>query len=161
MMRALPRLAAIVVTALQLSAQSYDVNDLADAFPSDVLVIAASENACYRFEVFLALTREQQSRGLMHVRDLPDFHGMLFVHRRPIVISMWMKNTFIPLDMVFIRADGSISSIEKNTEPQSLASIRSLEPLNYILELNAGITDRLGIDTDSRVHLPQARDEQL
>ena len=159
MTRRLLRIAVIVALAASLSAQSYDEQDLAAAFGSDVLVIEASEHGCYRFDVFLALSQQQQIRGLMYVRDLPDFHGMLFVYRQPRVISMWMKNTYIPLDLVFFRADGSVSSIEKNAEPLSERSISATEPLNYVLELNGGVTDRLGIDTDSRIHLPAGSDE--
>ncbi len=66
-------------------------------------------------------------------------------------LSMWMKNTFIPLDMVFALADGSVSSVIANTEPQSLQSLRSLEPVMFVLELNAGTTDRLAIDANSRL----------
>ena len=154
MINNMARVSAIVATALLLCGQNYDVDDLADAFGTDVLVIEASMYSCYRFEIYLARTAAQTGRGLMHVRHLPDFHGMLFVYRQPRVISMWMKNTFIPLDMVFFRADGSISSIERNTVPQSLDSIASIEPLSYILELNGGITERLSIDTDSIIHLP-------
>jgi uncharacterized membrane protein (UPF0127 family) len=67
--------------------------------------------------------------------------------------SMWMKNTYIPLDIAFIRRDGRISSIAKNTEPLSLRSIRSTEPVNFVLELNAGVSDRLFIGPESLVVL--------
>ncbi|HEX9852471.1 MAG TPA: DUF192 domain-containing protein, partial [Woeseiaceae bacterium] len=63
--------------------------------------------------------------------------------------SMWMKNTYIPLDMVFIRGDGRVSSVARNTEPLSLRSVSSTEPVNYVLELNAGVTQRLSIDAGS------------
>ena len=66
---------------------------------------------------------------------------------------MWMKNTYIPLDMVFARSDGSVSSVEADTEPLSLESISAIEPINYILELNAGTAKKLGIDKDSRLIL--------
>ncbi len=93
-------------------------------------------------------------RGLMYVRHLPDFSGMLFVYSRPQLLSMWMKNTYISLDILFIRADGSIANIEKDTKPLSLDSISAIEPLHFALELNAGITERLKIDTQSRVFFP-------
>ncbi len=124
---------------------------LDDAFDRDVLIIDASRHACYRFDIYLALSGAQQRRGLMFVRELPLTSGMLFVYEGEATHAMWMKNTFIPLDIAFIRSDGSIANIAKNTEPQSLRSIRSDGPVTYVLELNAGVTDRLFIDTDSRV----------
>jgi hypothetical protein len=68
---------------------------------------------------------------------------------------MWMKNTLIPLDILFIRGDGSVASIARMTEPQSLRSIASDEPVKYVLELNGGVADELGIDSDSVVYLPE------
>ena len=64
---------------------------------------------------------------------------------------MWMKNTYLPLDMLFIREDGTVSSIVANTEPLSLRSISSEEPVTYVLELNAGIAERLGIVPGDRI----------
>lgn len=87
----------------------------------------------------------------MHVRQLPASTGMLFVYERENFASMWMKNTYISLDILFARADGRISSIARNTEPQSLRSIASIEPVRYVLELNAGTAERLFIDGDSRL----------
>ena len=140
----------LVLTSL-LSGQSYSVNDLDSDFRSDTLVISASQHACHRFNVWVAATIQEHSRGLMHVRDLPVDAGMLFVYRNPASRSMWMKNTYIPLDILFIRGDGTVSSIMPNTEPLSLRSISSVEPVTYVLELNAGTTERLGITADSQV----------
>lgn len=148
------RIVSILCLSFLLSGQSSEGDDLDAAFDKDILVIAANQHACYVFDVYLALTRAQQTRGLMHVRHMPQFTGMLFVYRQPRVISMWMKNTYIPLDMLFIRADGSIANIETHTEPLSLESVRAVEPLNYVLELNAGVSERFGIDTRSQVFLP-------
>jgi len=143
---------AILGCAVLLSGQSSE-DDLDAAFTRDTLVISATEHACHVFDVYLALTQAQQSRGLMRVRYLPEFTGMLFPYERPRVLSMWMKNTYIPLDILFIRADGSIANIETHTTPLSLDSISAIEPLRFVLELNAGVTERLKIDTASHVHL--------
>jgi uncharacterized membrane protein (UPF0127 family) len=148
------RIIAILCIGLLLSGQASEDGDLDAAFDKDKLVIQASEHACYVFDVYLALGRQQQMRGLMYVRHLPDFTGMLFVYPQARVLSMWMKNTYIPLDILFIRADGSIANIETDTEPLSLESISAIEPLNFALELNAGVTERLKIDTQSRVYFP-------
>ncbi len=130
-----------------------DAGDLSSAFDSSTIIIEAKKDACYRFDVYLATSREQQIRGLMHVRHMPEFTGMLFGYTEPNVHSMWMKNTYISLDILFIREDGTISNIAANAEPLSLKSISSTEPVSYVLELNAGVTSKLHIDTDSPVHL--------
>jgi len=132
-------------------------DNLASSFNSSTIIIAATEDACYRFDVYLATSKEQQLRGLMHVRHLPEFAGMLFVYPSPDMRSMWMKNTYLSLDILFIREDGTISNIAANTEPLSLQPIGSTEPVSYVLELNAGVSAKLHIDTDSLIYL-QARE---
>ena len=134
-----------------LSAAAAERADLDAAFDKDVLIIESSRFACYLFDIYLATSDEQQRRGLMFVRQLPRFTGMLFVYADTRRHSMWMKNTFIPLDIAFARADGTIANIAHDTEPQSLQTIPSAEPVNYVLELNAGITKELFIDENSRI----------
>lgn len=145
------RISATILLALLLSGQSYSVSDLDTAFGKNTLVISASQHACHRFNVWIAVTSGQQSRGLMHVRDLPADTGMLFVYRDPGRRAMWMKNTYIPLDILFIRRDGAVSSLITNTEPLSLRSISSIEAVTFVLELNAGTAARLHIGVDSQV----------
>ena len=128
-------------------------DELASAFDSSTIIIEARQDACYRFDVYLAISREQQLRGLMHVRHLPEFTGMLFVYASPDMRSMWMKNTYLSLDILFVREDGTIANIAANTEPLSLKPIGSTEPVTYVLELNAGVSAKLHIDTDSLIHL--------
>jgi uncharacterized membrane protein (UPF0127 family) len=121
------------------------------AFDRDVLIIEATEFACYRFDIWLAIERQQQMRGLMHVREMPDTSGMLFIYDSADYHSMWMKNTYISLDIAFVRSDGSIANIVANTEPLSLNSISSIDAVTYVLELNAGTADRLSIDAHSHL----------
>ena len=123
---------------------------LAESFESGVLVIVA-RHACHRFDIYLAVSRPQLQRGLMFVRELPERTGMLFVYADEGYLSMWMKNTYIPLDMVFARLDGSITNIVRDTVPLSERSVSSTAPAAFVLELNAGTTLRLGIDEDSRL----------
>jgi uncharacterized membrane protein (UPF0127 family) len=123
---------------------------LEQSFKTDVLVIVARD-ACHRFDIYLAIDDRQQRRGLMFVREMPARTGMLFVYADENYRSMWMKNTYLPLDMVFARRDGSISNIESNTVPLSEKSIRSSEPVAFVLELNAGTARRLAIDDGSRL----------
>ncbi len=146
-------LVALLAALPAIGQYNTDPDDLSVAFDSGTIIIEAEKDACYRFDVYLATSREQQSRGLMHVRHLPEFTGMLFSYTQPNIISMWMKNTYITLDILFIREDGTISNIATNAEPLSLKSISSTEPVSYFLELNAGVTLKLHINADSRVHL--------
>lgn len=147
----LPGLFLIGILFATPGAADADDANLDAAFDTDVLIVEASRFACYRFDIYLATTDEQQRRGLMFVRQLPRFTGMLFVYEDMRRHSMWMKNTFIPLDIAFVRADGTIANIAHDTEPQSLQTIPSAEPVSYVLELNAGITKELFIDKNSRI----------
>ena len=87
----------------------------------------------------------------MFVRELPSDVGMLFVYENEAIRSMWMKNTYIPLDMVFARADGSVTNVVADTVPQTLDSKLSSGPARFVLELNAGTARRLGIGRRSRI----------
>lgn len=139
-----PLLIALWLVPLTVSAE----DPVDQAFDKDVLVIAARD-ACHRFDIYLALSHPQQRRGLMRVRSLPSSTGMLFVYADEKFRSMWMKNTFIPLDILFAKSDGSVSSIARNTVPQSLKSISSTEAVMFVLELNAGTAERLAIEPGS------------
>jgi uncharacterized membrane protein (UPF0127 family) len=144
-----PRALLLLLASLTTAAIADEALD--EAFDRDVLIIEASAHACYRFDIWLALERPQQMRGLMHVREMPAMSGMLFVYDYADFHSMWMKNTYIPLDIAFVRANGSIANIIENTEPLSLKSIASIDAVNYVLELNAGTAERLSIDDNSRL----------
>jgi len=120
-------------------------------FEHDALVIIANDGSRRDFDIYLATNFEQQRRGLMFVRDLPERTGMLFVYDEEATHSMWMKNTYIPLDIVFARRDGTISSVIRDAEPQSLRSLSSTEPVTFVLELNAGVTRRYNIGAGSRL----------
>lgn len=148
------RILSIVLISALLSAQNYETSDLDEAFQRTTLVISSSANACYVFDVYVASNQAQQRRGLMFVRNLPDFTGMLFIYDRPARLSMWMKNTYIPLDILFISTTGDIANIVRDTVPLSLDSIAAIEPVNFVLELNAGVTEKLGIDDNSQVIFP-------
>lgn len=141
-------LAALLLSWLPAAAQ--DLGSLAQARG----VLEASGGACVLLDFWLAETAAQQRRGLMHVRELPDNRGMLFVYRREQPISMWMKNTYVSLDMLFIRADGSVARIAAGTRPLSLESIPSGAPVNRVLELKAGAVERWGIQPGDRLLAP-------
>ena len=116
-------------------------------------VLESSRGVCLLLDIYIARTREQQSQGLMFVEQMDEFEGMLFIYGRPAQLTMWMKNTYIPLDMVFMNKDGEIASIVKNTTPQSTKRISSGRPVTMVLELNAGFTDRWEIERGNRLLL--------
>lgn len=144
---------ALALAVLLLAWQAAGGQDL-DRLAQAKGVLAASAGQCVFLELWLAQTREQQLRGLMHVRDVPDGWGMLFVYGREQEIGMWMKNTHVSLDMLFIRADGSIASIATDTQPLSLKTIRSGEPVSRVLELKAGSVKRWGVKPGDRLLAP-------
>ncbi len=111
--------------------------------------------ACHRIGVWLAPDAARRARGLMHVRAMANDRGMLFLYPGERRVSMWMKNTLIPLDMVFIRADGTVANVAANTEPLSLESVHSRGPVSAVLELNAGVAARLGIAAGRPVYAGQ------
>lgn len=122
-----------------------------EVFERDDLAIETVGGARYEIAVELALTPRQQAQGLMYRRDLAADSGMLFVYRRDGPVNMWMKNTLIPLDMLFLARDGRIVRVAERTVPHSLATISSGESVAGVLELNAGSVQRLGVAVGDRV----------
>jgi uncharacterized membrane protein (UPF0127 family) len=106
------------------------------------------------FSVEMATTEEEKTTGLMYRKELPDGKGMLFDFSPEQEVSMWMKNTFISLDMIFIRADGRILRIAENTEPQSTKIIPSRGLAKGVLEVIAGTAKKYGIAPGDRVAHP-------
>src|SRR5579863_6705420 len=106
------------------------------------------------FSVEMATTEEEKTTGLMYRKELPDGKGMLFDFSPEQEVSMWMKNTYIPLDMIFIRADGRILRIAENTEPLSTRIIPSNGLAKGVLEVIAGTAQKYGIKPGDRVAHP-------
>lgn len=105
--------------------------------------------------VEIADTPEERSFGLMYRRGLPEFHGMLFIFPREEPLSFWMKNTPLPLDILFINTAYEIVSIAHNTTPFSEKPLPSGRPAQLVLEVNGGFCQRHGIAVGDRVELPQ------
>ncbi len=106
---------------------------------------------CQFLDLWIAVTDEQRGQGLMYVRELGEHEGMLFVSPQPAILSMWMRNTYVPLDMLFIGSDGLVSSIAEKTEPLSEKRVLSKEPVLAVLELNAGFAERHRIKAGDRL----------
>lgn len=99
----------------------------------------------------VADTDEKREHGLMFRKKISDREGMLFLFDSPIPVSMWMKDTYIPLDIIFIKDNGSIVTIAENTTPLSLKPISSTENVSAALELKAGMCKKLGININDKV----------
>ncbi len=113
-----------------------------------------TKNGVQVFAVEMATTEQEKETGLMYRKELPDGKGMLFDFSPEQQVSMWMKNTFISLDMIFIRADGRILRIAENTEPQSTRIIPSGGLAKGVLEVIAGTAQKYGIAPGDRVAHP-------
>lgn len=118
----------------------------------ETLVIETRSGAKHSFEIEVADTPQKQAIGLMYRKQMDADHGMLFLmSREPKETAFWMKNTYIPLDMLFIGADGRIEHIRENTVPLDLTPVPSGVPVTAVLELNGGRTAALGIAEGDRV----------
>jgi uncharacterized membrane protein (UPF0127 family) len=122
--------------------------DLA-TFPRTTLEIShrgsGHEPRTYSFQIWVADTPERAAQGLMFVSDLPESMGMVFPVEPPRVENMWMKNTYIELDMLFIASDGRVSKIIERAAPMSLKTLSSDTPVAAVLELKGGQVARLGL----------------
>ena len=110
-----------------------------------------TKTGVHPFAVELATNDAERSRGLMFRKELPEGQGMLFDFEREQPVSFWMHNTYISLDMIFIRGDGRILSIAENTEPLSDRLVPSGGPVRAVLEVIAGTAVKLGIAPGDRV----------
>lgn len=137
-------LALVLVLGLSLPSSAVETNQL---------TIDTAKGAQV-FTVELATTPRDMEVGLMFRQSLAPDAGMLFVYPSDQPVTFWMKNTFIPLDMLFIAGDGHIRRIVERTIPQSTDTIPSVDEVRAVLEINGGTASRLGIKTGDVVHAP-------
>ena len=119
------------------------------------LTVTTTSGRKHRFTVEVARTAEQQAQGLMNREALAPDRGMIFPYEVPTAASFWMKNTLIPLDMIFVRSDGTVARIEANTAPLSLDPVPAGEPVGAVLELAGGRAAELGITAGAKVEWPR------
>jgi len=117
-------------------------------------LVLKTESGDHNFNIEVATTDQERALGLMFRRSLPEHSGMLFLYERPQPAAMWMKNTFIPLDIIFIAPGGTVHRIETHTEPFSTRSIHSGGDVVGVLELNAGQAARIGLKLGDKVVYP-------
>ncbi|MGB8182652.1 MAG: DUF192 domain-containing protein [Stellaceae bacterium] len=143
--------AFVAVLALMLATPAFAQPQTFQTFTSAPLTIDTVKGPQH-FTVELALTPAQQEQGLMFRREMAPDAGMLFVAAQPQIMTFWMHNTLIPLDMLFIATGGKIVDMHERAVPMSDATIVSRAPAIAVLELNGGTVDRLGIKIDDVVH---------
>jgi uncharacterized membrane protein (UPF0127 family) len=143
--------AAAVICLLPLTTASAPGSNAAAKLPLTTVVIDSSHGSV-RFLAELAADPASQEKGLMFRSKLAPDAGMLFDFHAPDFQTFWMKNTVIPLDMIFIRGDGMISSIAANATPYSETPIPSHEPVRAVLEIKGGRAAQLGLEPGQRVH---------
>lgn len=153
----MPLLVLLLLSALAAHAQVPDEWLPLSSFPQQQLTIVLEDGSEHSFDVYVASTSRQRTQGLMNVTELAANAGMLFLFYPPQPVAMWMRNTLIGLDMLFIRDDGTIANIIE-AEPQTLKRRRSEGRVTGVLELNAGTAERLGIGPGDRVIHSHFRD---
>lgn len=151
--RAVTRSFLVLGLVLALAPSGAAQQGLAE-FQRDRVIVRTTAGDEHGFAVELALTPQQQAQGLMYRPGLAADAGMLFVYRPARRVSMWMRNTAIPLDMLFIAEDGEIVKIVERAVPFSLATISSGRPVHGVLEVNGGTAARLGLRPGDRVLHP-------
>jgi uncharacterized membrane protein (UPF0127 family) len=144
-------LTLVALAPLAAWAQQPEITKAQPDLPKEKLVIITRDGVHHDFNVEMATATDQQTVGLMFRKSVAPDGGMLFDWGSPRDSQMWMRNTLVPLDMVFINADGRIRSIAENTVPESLAVIDSRGPVRATLELAAGTTARLNIRVGDKV----------
>lgn len=138
-------LLAVLATSLSMTGLSPADTEPLFQFPQSHLSIRTASGRVLHFNVWLADNPRRQEQGLMFVRDLEEHAGMMFVYPGSQRLTMWMKDTYIPLDMLFIDAQGPIDYIAPRAKPLSLDIISAPRPANAVIELKGGTVQRLGI----------------
>jgi hypothetical protein len=139
-----------VVTALLCFGVVYAQVIIAQAFEKNSLTFVTSSGE-HKISVEIAKTESERNTGLMFRRFIGDDDGMIFLYNHEEDIAMWMKNTYIPLDMIFVHADGAVSRIETDTEPFSERTIASDGKVLAVIEMKAGSAKRLGLKPGDKV----------
>lgn len=135
----------------QAAAPEFTATDLDQAFRRSTLQIATPDARLHRFNSWVADDDQRRQRGLMFIRQLRPDDSMLFIYPQPQPVAMWMKNTYVPLDMLFVAADGKVIKVVQNTEPLSLKTIESGGIVLGVVELPAGTAARLKIAAGAQV----------
>jgi uncharacterized membrane protein (UPF0127 family) len=145
--------AAVLLGLASGSAVSLQPSHLVTTFPRGQALLETAGPRCLLVDVYITTTAEQRAQGLMFVESLPEFEGMYFGYSSPVEIIMWMKNTLLSLDMLFILEDSTVGRVVRETQPRSTERISSGGPVVGVLELNAGFARRWRVEPGTRLLL--------
>ena len=140
----------LITSAFMVKADNYALREL-ENWEKNIIKISNSSDILHTFEVYIADSNSKRKKGLMYIENLPNNHGMLFKFNSPRIASMWMKNTYISLDLLFIDKNQTIVKIHNNAEPFNLKSISSKLKLKWVLEINGGLAEELGINPGNKI----------
>ena len=152
---------SIIYSSSSLSNNPNSLNEL-KKWGKGIVAIQMTETENAEFRVVIAESNKERRQGLMHIEFMEENEGMLFIFDPPRKVSMWMRNTTMALDMIFINKDGKIITIENSATPYSTKGIPSNGSIKWVLEINGGLSERLNIKTGDTVKLSaiEALDEK-
>ena len=127
------------------------------SFPREPIVIETRSARRHELDAWRADTPASREQGLMFVEDMLPRQAMIFVYEPPQYVAMWMKNTLLPLDMLFVDEAGCVVKTEREARPQSLDTIQATVPIALVVELKGGTAKALGIGVGDRVQRPEAK----
>ena len=140
----------LITSAFMVKADNYALREL-ENWEKNIIKISNSSDIFHTFEVYIADSNSKRKKGLMYIENLPNNHGMLFKFSSPRIASMWMKNTYISLDLLFIDKNQTIVKIHNNAEPFNLKGISSKLKVKWVLEINGGLAEELGINPGNKI----------
>lgn len=143
--------AVLVIVVLYKAYNNYYASD--PDFGAGTVKFIQEGNVTKEIDVKVADTVSSRAKGLMFAESLPKDMGMLFIYPGETVKKMWMKNTFIPLDMIFVGSNLKIKHIVRNTMPESLNQISSIIPVKYVIEVNAGFASQNNININDEIKI--------
>lgn len=152
--RTLFLIAGLVAVGILALVMQYTGGDRRPLFASSEITITRADGERFLLPVEVADTANEKNYGLMFKSSMPRDEGMIFVYDPPERVSYWMKNTLIPLDILFVRADGRIARIVANAQPNDLSPIDSLIPVAVVVEVNAGVVQEYGLQAGDKISSP-------
>lgn len=140
----------LIASSFGVQADNQALKEL-ESWKKNTIQISNSSGNFYTFEVYVADSNYKRKKGLMHVESLPRDSGMLFKFDSPRIASMWMKNTYISLDLLFIDKNQTIIKIHNDAKPLNLLSISSKLKVKWVLEINGGLAEELKINPGDKI----------
>ena len=140
----------LITFSIAIKADNYALQEL-ESWEKNTIKISSSSGHFHKFEVYIADSNSKRKKGLMYIESLPSNHGMLFKFDTPRIASMWMKNTYISLDLLFIDKNQTIIKIHSDAKPLNLKSISSELKVKWVLEINGGLAEELEINLGDKI----------